>query len=363
MMLLVYTIPNIYLFFRLWSLFIPRRHLAAYIIAYLATVSIYPLGDTTANTTIQHLAGNISLYLLPFLLYMFLLTLSLDILLGVRALCRLITKKQQKRPPRRIFGLAAIAAAAATIVAAGAINFNTIRTTRYTIDLPAQTSPINKLRIAFAADFHIDTRTPETFITKFSAEINSLKPDIVLFGGDIVEGRSARQLESRAGILRQITSTYGSYGVLGNHEHYRNQHDGAFFANAGITLLRDTVITPGNAFYLAGRNEPEGGRRKTPGSLLRAASRQLPIIMMAHRPIDFDAVAATPTGIHLSGHTHRGQMFPLNLILRRMYTLSYGHRKIGNTHFFVTSGIRLWNYPVRTAGKSEIMIIDLNFVK
>jgi predicted MPP superfamily phosphohydrolase len=363
MMLLAYTIPNIYMFFRLWSLFVIKKYRTAYILAYLAIAAIYPLADIVGNTALRHCLDNISLYLLPYLLYMFMLTLVCDIFLGLRALTMLAAKCRPATNPIKRYGLPVIALSAAVIVAAGAINFNTVRTTQYTIDIPAHESPAGKLRIAFAADFHIDTRTPEKFIQKFADEVNSHQPDLVLFVGDIVEGRSAAQLKNRTDILSQITSTYGSYGVLGNHEHYRNQEDGAFFANAGITLLRDTVIPIGNAFYLAGRNEPEGGRRKTPQQLLQTATRQLPVIMMAHRPIEFNEVTATKTDVHLSGHTHRGQMFPLNLIIRNMYPLSYGYRKIENVHFFVTSGIRLWNYPVRTAGKSEIMIIDINLVK
>jgi uncharacterized protein len=54
-------------------------------------------------------------------------------------------------------------------------------------------------------------------------------------------------------------------------------------------------------------------------------------------------------------------MFPINLITNKVYLLSWGYRKIGNTHFFVTRGIRLWGPPVRTAGKSEIMVIDVSF--
>ncbi|MCX6262262.1 MAG: hypothetical protein NTY95_15770, partial [Bacteroidia bacterium] len=60
-----------------------------------------------------------------------------------------------------------------------------------------------------------------------------------------------------------------------------------------------------------------------------------------------------------SGHTHNGQLFPINIITRRIYELSYGYMKKGETHFFVSSGIRLWGPPVRTTGKSEIIVIDI----
>ena len=69
----------------------------------------------------------------------------------------------------------------------------------------------------------------------------------------------------------------------------------------------------------------------------------------------------TAADLQMSGHTHNGQLFPLNLIIGNMYQLSWGYQKIVDTHFFVTSGIMLWGPPVRTTGKSEIMVINIRF--
>jgi predicted MPP superfamily phosphohydrolase len=65
--------------------------------------------------------------------------------------------------------------------------------------------------------------------------------------------------------------------------------------------------------------------------------------------------------MQFSGHTHEGQLFPINLIVQNIYELSWGYQKIRNTHFFVTSGLRLWGPPVKTAGKSEIMLVEIHF--
>jgi hypothetical protein len=87
------------------------------------------------------------------------------------------------------------------------------------------------------------------------------------------------------------------------------------------------------------------------------------VILIDHRPTELDEVSRTAVDLQMSGHTHNGQLFPLNLILRNMYRLSWGYEKIANTHFFVTSGIMLWGPPVRTTGKSEIMVIDVRFTE
>jgi predicted MPP superfamily phosphohydrolase len=128
-----------------------------------------------------------------------------------------------------------------------------------------------------------------------------------------------------------------------------------------MTVLSDTVVVIAGSFNLAGRNDSHMRTRKEIGMLLESTADSLPVILIDHRPTEIDKVSKTSVDVQLSGHTHNGQLFPINLITRKVYELSWGYRKIGNTHFFVTSGIRLWGPPVRTTGKSEIMVIDINF--
>jgi hypothetical protein len=184
----------------------------------------------------------------------------------------------------------------------------------------------------------------------------------MIFGGDIIEGDNddgnVKEYES---ILKEIHTQYGSYSVLGNHEYYAGQDKGSFFDRAGIKVLCDNLIVIDSGFTLAGRYDSHFAGRKSAFSLLSSATDSLPLILADHRPTEIDEVSLTKADIQLSGHTHNGQLFPINLITRRVYELSWGHLKKGNTHFFVTSGIRLWGPPVRTTGKSEIMVIDVDF--
>ena len=90
------------------------------------------------------------------------------------------------------------------------------------------------------------------------------------------------------------------------------------------------------------------------------APRNVPVIVMDHRPTEIQQVSAAGADILVSGHTHDGQLFPLNLITNSVYDLSWGYARVGNTDVFVTSGIQLWGPPVRTAGDAEIMLIDVD---
>lgn len=366
MILLAYTIPNIYVFIRIWQLFISKGYRLKYTFIYLAVVAIYPVSDLLNNgnlAIIGEILGIISNYLLPFYLYLFLAILVFDIFLLINLFVRVLPSEKRKSLRFRKYCLSSIIIVAALVVIGGVINFRTIRTTEYSIEVPAGSSNLDRLRIAFAADFHIDTDTPVNFVKRFVEKVESVSPDIMLFGGDIVEGHDGERMDRHEVLLNGINAKYGVYGVLGNHEYYRGQDRGSFFDKAGIEILRDTIIVFDKSFSLAGRLDSHYRNRKSVDKLLESAVDSLPLVLLDHRPTELLETSKTVTDVQLSGHTHDGQMFPINLITRKVYLLSKGYMKIANTHFFVTSGIRQWRFPVRTTGKSEIMVIDINFVR
>ena len=319
------------------------------------------LGST--SSTVGIIFADVSDYLLPFYLYLFLGVLLFDIFLLFNLIIRVLPADRRKNIIFRKRMLITLLAFSVVIVIGGALNFRTIRTTEYKIGVPARYSELQNLRIAFAADFHIDNETDIGFIRRFVRKIHEISPDIMLFGGDIVEGHDGERMDEQERLLKSINTRYGVYGVLGNHEYYRDQDRGSFFEKAGIKILRDTVIVIDKSFNLAGRLDSHFNSRLSVEELIRSANDSLPVILLDHRPTELEQASNTGTDLQLSGHTHDGQMFPVNLITRKVYLLSWGYLKIRDTHFFVTSGIRQWRFPVRTVGKSEIIVIDINFVR
>jgi uncharacterized protein len=363
---LAYIIPNIYVFVRIGQLFINKGYRIKYTLIYLLIALIYPASNLISEGdggVLTDLLSAVASYILPFYLYLFLFVLGFDILLLVNRIFKLIPSEKLKTTRFKLTGLSGILLLSAGVVVAGIINFNTIRTSEYKIDIPARSSDIKSLRIAFVADFHINRRIGIRFVERFSQRIKLINPDLLIFGGDIVEGdRDDGDLTTYAQILKALKPRLGAYGVLGNHEHYAGQEKGDFFDKAGIMILSDTNLIVNNEFNLAGRNDQHIRTRKPIGMILKSVTDSLPVILIDHRPTEIDSISKTQVDVQLSGHTHNGQLFPINLITEKVYVLSYGHRKIGDTHFFVTSGIRLWGPPVRTTGKSEIMVIDINFI-
>ena len=362
---LAYIIPNVYVFFRIRNLFISKGYRQWYLLIYLLIALVYPLFGRSAyehmNLPLQAMY-TISSYLLPFYLYLFLSVLVFDLFLLFNLMTRILSPERRKRFSFRVIALSAMVLLSVSVVVGGAINLNSIQVSKYKIEVPRKNSRLNHLRIALVADIHIQQNTSIRLIEQLVNKANAMQPDIMLFGGDIVEGKlengTSEAIEST---LRNLKTKYGSFAILGNHESYNGKEQNSFFRRSGMTLLCDTVIKVDSSFYLAGRYDQRNRKRITTTALLSGTTHDLPILMMDHRPTELQEASRNPIDVQFSGHTHNGQLFPFNFIIHNMYELSWGYRKIRDTHFFVTSGLRLWGPPVKTAGKSEIMLVDITF--
>lgn len=373
---LAYIIPNIYVFMRIWQLFINKGYKLHYTLIYLLFALVYPVSNLFSEESTDFIAtiftttGN---YLLPFYLYLFLSVLVFDIFLLINRLIKIIPLEKFRSTRFKKAGLSVILIFPVLVVIGGIINFNTIRTSEYQIEIPGRSSEIKQLKIAFVADFHLQESTNKKFVERFAKKIADIKPDLMILGGDIVEGdREDENMIEFEKLLREIKARYGTFAVLGNHEFYAGNGRGSFFDKAGMNVLCDTIVVIDGLFSLGGRLDSHFMARRTIDDLMGSAIDTLPMILIDHRPTEIDQVRYTTVDVQLSGHTHNGQLFPINLFTRRVYQLSWGYLKMGatsffgkpgNTHFFVTSGIRLWGPPVRTTGKSEIMVIDITFTK
>jgi predicted MPP superfamily phosphohydrolase len=359
----LYLSPLIlYAGWRLWTLVGIKALKPVSAFLYAILVAAYPFGDriTRAFGSENRTVVSACYSAMPLLLYFVLTVAAADLLIGFGRLFRIVSSERVRSNRFRRARLAAILLVPAAVLIGGMVNFRTVRIKEYSIDVPRKSSALEELKIVFAADFHLGSITAPGFMDKFADKVNALKPDIVLIGGDVFEGHGGegRMAEFESGFKR-LRARFGVYGVPGNHEGYGGGRDAFFFA-AGVVLLRDKVVRIDDAFTLVGRNDGRRGRTPVEG-LLESAPADLPIVLLDHRPTDIESVSRTRVDVQLSGHTHNGQIFPVNLITRGQYLLSWGHMKKGATHFFVTSGVQGWGPPVRTAGRSEILLLRLTF--
>jgi predicted MPP superfamily phosphohydrolase len=165
----------------------------------------------------------------------------------------------------------------------------------------------------------------------------------------------------------QIKSKLGVYAITGNHEYIGGVESAVkYLKEHGIKELRDTCVLIDNRFYLVGREDRDrprftGKPRHELSDLMQQVDRSYPVILMDHQPFNLDRTVDQGVDLQLSGHTHHGQLWPFNYITSAMYEISCGYKKIGQTHFYVSTGFGTWGPPVRLGNRPEIVQITLTF--
>ena len=359
--LILFSPLILYAFFHTGKLIAGKRFREAFAAFCVFLAFGYPTAEILSHapshgwTKYAAMAGFCSL---PYLLYFVLTFVFLYLAIGVFRLVATASRHVVEASAFRAVRLCVLLVTPAVIVFWGIVNNDRLQIREYSIDVPRKSSRIEQLKIAFASDFHLGDMTSAHLIERFADKVNALNPDIVLIGGDVLEGdRRDLDMDRFAAQFRRLRPRYGVYAVPGNHEH--GAEGGRFFARSGVRLLQDSVENIDGVLYLAGRNDGRGGSRKSVEELLKDIPDDLPVVLLDHRPTDLEAASRSCADIQLSGHTHEGQLFPVNFITHHRYELSWGYRRIGHTHFIVTSGVQVWGPPVRTAGASEIIAVNV----
>jgi hypothetical protein len=360
---LMLSIPlGLYVCFRIRALIGPKSLKNLWTALFVLIAAAFPAAEMLAHRLGRSWTGRLVLsgyYALPFLLYLIMTVLAVDLVVGLLRLTGAASRETVRSPRSKTWRLAVSLGVPFLVVVLGAINHRVLRVHDYRVELPRRSSTARELTIVFMADLHFRDMTSNRFLDELVAKVNAQKPDLILLGGDLLEGDRRDEDTGRyERAFRRMSSTYGTYGAPGNHERLSRLGTG-FLERAGIRLLRDEVMPIDGALVLAGRKDARSNDRKSVSELLSAAPRGLPVILIAHRPTGFDEARAAGADIQLSGHTHHGQIFPINLITAHQYDLSWGHLERGGAHLFVTSGVQGWGPPVRTVGASEILVIHL----
>jgi hypothetical protein len=198
--------------------------------------------------------------------------------------------------------------------------------------------------------------------------INALNPDVVLLPGDVIDEDLGPVIQQNLGeTLRKIRSKYGVFAVTGNHEYIGGVEPACkYLTEHGITMLRDKVISIQDSLYIIGREDLSirqftGKKRKNLKEIISGIDPSLPIILMDHQPFHLDEAAVNGIDLQLSGHTHHGQMWPFNYITNKIYEISWGYVRKGNTQFYISCGAGTWGPPVRIGNTPEIINIIMKF--
>ncbi len=295
----------------------------------------------------------------------------LDILRLANRAFRVFPKAWTADPHR--FGLIAFAVVVGISllgVAGGYVNAlqPRLRTLDIRFDKPAGDGR-EGLNVVAASDIHLGTIMGSRRLEAIVARINALEPDIVLLPGDIVdESVSQAEEERMISALQAIKAPLGVFSVPGNHEYYGGfAKNLGYLARGGVRVLQDEAIAVGGAFVLAGRRDPTAVRfGKKRGAILEVldgagVDRALPVILLDHQPVGLSEAEQAGVDLQLSGHTHAGQLFPLNILNKWIYEQYWGYLRKGKTQYYVSCGVGTWGPPVRTGSVPEIVRLEISF--
>ena len=295
--------------------------------------------------------------------YLFLFTAGLDALVALNRYFKIIPGRFLKNKKIGKLGFYLIIMCITILIIHGHYNVVNPRIQTYNIQVPKRHSNLNNLKIAAAADLHLSNLTGPHFLNDIVDKINSLNPDLVIIAGDItVERSSITDWKNYDVDFRKIKSRYGVYTIIGNHElRYNPQKTLQFIEHSNMRLLQDKVVNIDDQFYVLGRNDKSNLSRKSLAEIMKDIKDDLPVIMIEHRISEMEKIEDQKIDLHISGHTHAGQLFPANLLMDLIYRINWGYKKFQHTHFFVTSGVGTWGPPVRVGSYSEIMEINITF--
>ena len=257
-----------------------------------------------------------------------------------------------------------------SFVSYGIYNANQIKHVSYDIQMNGDYLS-EAIKIVLISDLHLGAVNSEKRLESIVENIKKLEPDIICIAGDIFNDdfSAIQNPEEAIDLLKSITTKYGVYASLGNHDGGSTFDEMVrFLEKSDIRLLNDEQVIIDDKFILIGRVDPSpiGGfgvlQRKDITDILSSINdTNMPIVVMDHTPTKLEQYSGT-IDLVLSGHTHKGQMFPGNLITNAIFEVDYGHyqKDAGSPQVIVTSGVGTWGMPMRVGSNNEIVSINLH---
>lgn len=318
-------------------------------------------------STISDIFTWIGSFWLAAFFYLLLIVIAIDLVRLVNYIIPFIPESAKSLDFKKIIFWSTVGLVSFLLLA-GFINALIPRIKTLELSIDKKVVGVKEISIAFASDIHLGTligpRRTNTIIEK----INRLKPDLILLGGDIVDEDLGPVIRNNLGdSLKKLSAPLGVIGITGNHEYIGGAEPAVkYLEEHGIIMVRDTFLVIDNKIYIVGREDRDSPRfagtgRKEMEEIMNGIDHSKPIILLDHQPFELDKKEELGVDLTLSGHTHHGQMWPLNYITKAIYEVSWGYKKKGNTHVYVSSGVGGWGPPVRIGNRPEIVLINLKF--
>jgi predicted MPP superfamily phosphohydrolase len=366
----LYSALNYYIGLRGWQALEGAAYLRPlFLIIFLFSTLSYIFSKVVQRylpTVIYEVIEIIGSFWFAFMLYFFLAIVLLDFIRVVNWGFNILPSFNNYSSVKLIT-LGVVTGIVIIIIIGGYINTRALKVVTINIEIPAKNSSLKELNAVLISDIHLSSTNGDGFAEDIVEKINTLHPDIVFVAGDLVDDKASVLREKEIGFsFRNIKSPMGVYGITGNHE-YINGVDSSvnYMKELNVIPIRDSSITIDHGFVIIGREDRSRGLKKRIPlkDLVESSEKNLPVILLDHTPFQLEEAMENGVDLQLSGHTHHGQMFPINLFTSKIYELSQGYKKKGKTQYYVSSGVGTWGPPVRTGSRSEIVNIKIKFTK
>lgn len=301
------------------------------------------------------------------LFFLFIGFVATDLLRAGVSVAMLVRKPALVDPERRAW-LGRFVAALVGIGAAGAAGWGIVQaragieTKKIRVALPKLPASLSGLTIVQISDIHVGPTLGHDFVADIVKRVNALKPDVVAITGDLVDG-DVDELREHVAPLADLKAPLGVYFVTGNHEYYSGADAWiAELRRIGVRVLRNERVElakDGAAIDLAGVDDysSHGMARGHGPDLPRALEGRddaRALVLLAHQPRAFTEAAKLGVGLQLSGHTHGGQIWPWNWLVRLQQPYVAGLHREGEAQIYVSRGTGYWGPPMRVAAPAEI---------
>ena len=219
-------------------------------------------------------------------------------------------------------------------------------------------------RAVLVSDLHLGHIRNYGFVSRVARRVAALRPDIIFIAGDLYDG-VAGDFERLALPWKELVSgkaaPHGIYYIAGNHEEfYAHAEYLPALKRSGVRVLDNEKVEV-DRLQVVGVHYRDAVNPERYQAILRGAGidRERASVLLLHAPVRLAISEAEGISLQLSGHTHGGQFFPWNLVVKRVWgKFAHGLQLFGRMRVYTSYGTGTWGPPLRVGTKPEIVVIE-----
>lgn len=280
-------------------------------------------------------------------------------LLGAAIILFILKKTPLKSSPRLLAGLGFLMALILFLI--GLFQALSPKVVQFSLELDNLPPYWQGKRIVQLSDIHLDGGVYGVkFLNNLIQRVNNLEPDLLVLTGDIFDGKP-NDIAFMVKQLGKFEATDGVFYIFDDHEYYLDVSVlEKMLREEGIVVLNGRAVMLDGLELIGWNYQEEDDVYVRPEIANLSPDEGQPRLLLKHVPEDIEATEALGVDLQLSGHTHRGQLFPLNGLTRLIFgPYHYGWHEVGDLKLYTTSGVGTWGPPLRTFNRSEIPVFDL----